>query len=100
MAFQSAGDGLDSHNQSDHEEKGVGFNICMNLKITLYAQTNPSHHLNTHMVPPRRKLLKLANQSRLLPLRPRPLLTFLQQFESLPFDTACSEDMYSIGHGV
>ena len=40
------GDGLDIHNSSNYEEKGVSFNTCQNLKMALYFQINPISHLN------------------------------------------------------
>ena len=41
------GDCLNIRNTSDYEEKYVGFNICIHLKMTLYSQSNPTRHLNS-----------------------------------------------------
>ena len=45
-------DDLASHCWSDYEEKGLGFNICKHLKMTLmtlYSQINPIRHHKVHM---------------------------------------------------
>ena len=34
-------DALHIHSLSNYEEKGVGFNICKNIKMTLYSEIKP-----------------------------------------------------------
>ena len=41
------GDCID--NRPDYEKKDVGYDICRNLKMTLYSQINPTSHLKFHI---------------------------------------------------